>query len=155
MVIHHAMVVHNQPRRLYEALTQPRDLAVWMDAPTVAQPEVGSVIEFHHDQGQRILKLAITDLQDSKLVQWRVVQPLWPSDAVEQLITWTLLPFHGSTLVDLRMDGWLQDDDVFASVSYKWASFMVRLKIFMGDTREIATLLDQGRMRTAAVSRAE
>jgi len=39
------------------------------------------------------------------------------------------------------MEGWLQDDDVYASVSYKWASFMVRLKIYMGDTREIATFL--------------
>jgi hypothetical protein len=37
------------------------------------------------------------------------------------------------------MEGWPQDDDVYASVSYKWASFMMRLKIYMGDTREIAT----------------
>ena len=141
MDIHHAMVVHNQPDRLYEALTQSRDLAVWMDAPTLAQPEVGSLIEFHHDQGQRILKLAITDLEDSKLVRWRVVQPVWPSDAAEQVITWTLLAFHGSTLVGFRMDGWTRDDDIYASVSYKWASFMVRLKVYMGDTREMATFL--------------
>jgi uncharacterized protein YndB with AHSA1/START domain len=141
MDIHHAMVVHNQPSRLYEALTQSRDLAVWMGAPTVAKPEVGSVIEFHHDQGQRILKLAITDLEDSKLVRWRIVKPVWPSDVTEQVITWTLVPFHGSTLVDFRMDGWQQDDDIYASVSYKWASFMVRLKAYMGDTREMATFL--------------
>jgi uncharacterized protein YndB with AHSA1/START domain len=141
MDIHHAMVVHNQPRRLYEALTQPRDLAVWMDAPTVGESEVGSVIEFHHDQGQRILKLAIIDLEDSVLVRWRVAQPVWPSDAAEQVITWTLLPFHGSTLVDFRMDGWPRDNDIYASVSYKWASFMVRLKVYMGDTREMATFL--------------
>jgi uncharacterized protein YndB with AHSA1/START domain len=141
MDIHHAMVVHNQPRRLYEALTQLHDLAVWMGAPTVGGPDVGSVIEFHHDQGQRILKLAITDLEDGKLVRWRVVQPVWPSDAAEQVIIWTLLPFHGSTLVDFRMDGWPRDDDIYASVSYKWASFMVRLKVYMGDTREMATFL--------------
>jgi uncharacterized protein YndB with AHSA1/START domain len=141
MVIHHAMVVHTQPRQLYEALTQPGDLAVWMGAPTVAESEVGGVIEFHHDQGRRILKLAITDLEDSKLVRWRVVQPVWSSDAAEHVITWTLLPFHGSTLVDFRMDGWPHDDDIYASVSYKWASFMVRLKVYMGDTREMATFL--------------
>ena len=141
MDIHHAMVVHNQPYRLYEALTQPRDLAVWMDAPTVGESEVGSVIEFHHDQGQRILKLAIIDLEESVLVRWRVAQPVWPRDAVEQVITWTLLPFHGSTLVDFRMDGWPRDNDIYASVSYKWASFMVRLKVYMGDTREMATFL--------------
>lgn len=141
MVIHHAMVVHTQPRRLYEALIEPRDLAVWMGAPTVAEPNVGSVIEVHHDQGQRVLKMAITDLEDSKLVRWRVVQPVWPSDAAEHLITWTLQPFHGSTLVDFRMDGWPRDDDTYASVSYKWASFMVRLKLYLGDMREMTTFL--------------
>ena len=140
MVIHHAMVVHNQPDRLYEALTQPRDLAVWMGAPILGQSEVGAVIECHFDQGRRILKLAITDLEDGKLVRWRVVQPVWPIEEVEQTITWTLLPFHGSTLVDFRMEGWPQDDDIYASVSYKWASFMVRLKVSMGDTREVLTV---------------
>jgi uncharacterized protein YndB with AHSA1/START domain len=155
MDIHHAMVVHIQPDRLYEALTQPHDLQMWMGAPTLARPEVGSVIEFHFDQGQRILKMEIIGLEDAKLVRWRVTQPVWPIEAPEQIVTWTLSPFEGSTLVDLRMDGWLQDDDVYASVSYKWASFMVRLKIYMGDTREIDTLLDQGRMRTAAVGRLE
>ena len=141
MDIHHAMVVHNQPDRLYEALTQPRDLAVWMDAPTLAQPEVGSMIEFHFDQGRRILKMEITALEAGKLVRWRVIQPVWPSEATEQIVTWRLLPFESSTLVDFRMEGWQQDDDIYASVSYKWAMFMVRLKIAMGDTRELATLL--------------
>jgi uncharacterized protein YndB with AHSA1/START domain len=141
MDIHHAMVVHTQPGRLYEALTQPRVLAVWIGAPTQAQPEVGSVIECHFDQGQRILKMEIIGLEDSKLVRWRVLEPVWPIEATEQIITWTLLPFEGSTLVDFRMDGWPQDDDTYASVSYKWASFMVRLKISMGDTRELATFL--------------
>jgi uncharacterized protein YndB with AHSA1/START domain len=141
MDIHHAMVVHNQPDRLYQALTQPRDLAVWMGAPTLARPEVGSVIECHFDQGQRILKMEIIGLEGGKLVRWRVIEPVWPIEATEQIITWTLLPFEGSTLVDFRMDGWPHDDDTYASVSYKWASFMVRLKISMGDTRELATLL--------------
>jgi hypothetical protein len=60
---------------------------------------------------------------------------------VDQVIIWTLIPYEGSTLVDFRMEGWPQDDDGYASVSYKWAVFMMRLKIYMGDTREIASLL--------------
>jgi hypothetical protein len=43
--------------------------------------------------------------------------------------------------VDFRMQGWLQDDDGYASLSYKWASLMVRLKIYLGDTRDIASFL--------------
>lgn len=140
MDIHHAMVVHAQPTQLYDALTQPQALEGWLGAPTVAHPVVGSVIDVQFDQGQRILKLEITDLQDEKRVQWRVMQPVWPSVASTQIITWTLQLWAGSTVVDFRMDGWPQDDDIYASVSYKWASFMVRLKFALGDTRELATL---------------
>jgi len=53
MDIHHAMMVHNKPDKLYEAITQHSDLEVWMGAPTLAKPEVGSIIEFQYDQGQR------------------------------------------------------------------------------------------------------
>ena len=52
MDIHHAVIARNKLERLYEALTQPRDLEVWMDAPTLASPEVGSTAEFRYDQGR-------------------------------------------------------------------------------------------------------
>jgi len=142
MDIHHAMIIRNTlPDRLYGTLTQARDLEVWMGAPTLARPEVGSTIEFQFDQGQRILKMEVTRLEVGEVVEWRVIQPVWPIDEVNQIITWTLIPYEGSTLVDFRMNGWPQDDDVYASVSYKWASFMMRLKLYMGDTRELATFL--------------
>ena len=142
MDIHHAMIVRNTlPDRLYDALTQARDLEVWMGAPTLARPEVGSTIDIQFDQGQRILKMEVTRLDAGKVVEWRVIQPVWPIDEVDQIITWTLTPYESSTLVDFRMNGWPQDDDVYASVSYKWASFMMRLKLYMGDARELATFL--------------
>ena len=141
MDIHHAMMVRTSPARMFEALTTAHDLEVWMGAPTIARPEAGAVLEFHFDQGQRILKVEVTCLEAGKLVQWRVLQPVWPIEPTEQTITWTLSPYEDFTLVDFRMQGWPQDDDVYASVSYKQASFMMRLKIYLGDTREIASLL--------------
>jgi hypothetical protein len=48
-----------------------------------------------------------------------------------------LEPYEVNTLVSFRMEGWPRDDGVYASVSYKWASFMMRLKVYLGDTREI------------------
>ena len=81
MDIHHAMMVHNKPQRVYEALTQQSDLEVWMDAPTLARPEVGSTIEFQYDQGQRTLKMEVTRLEAGKQVQWRVTQPIWESNS--------------------------------------------------------------------------
>jgi hypothetical protein len=102
---------------------------------------VGSTVEFQFDQGQRVLKMEITRLETSNLVQWQVLQPVWPIDETDQIITWTLTPYESSTLVDFRMVGWPRDDDVFASVSYKWALFMLRLKYYLGDTRDLETLL--------------
>ncbi len=151
MDIHHAMIVHNQPNRLYQALTQPTDLEVWLGAPVIAKPEVGSMIEVLYGQGQtpsRALKLEITHLEVEKLVQWKVIQPMWPIEGADQFITWTLTPFEENTLIDFRLGGWLRDDDVFASVSYKWAAFMLRLKVYMGDTRDIATPM--GEMKSTA-----
>ena len=141
MEIHHAMIVRSSPSRLYQALTQQRELQVWMDAPTMAIPEVGSIIEFQYDQGRRTMKMEISHLDVDKQVKWRVIQALWSNEAVDQTITWTLSMVEDSTLVDFRMEGWKSHDAAFASISYKWALFMVRLKISMGDTREIASLL--------------
>lgn len=137
MDIHHAMMVRARPARVYAALTQARDLQIWMGAPTTGAAVVDSDLEFQFDQGRRILKFRVTRLEPEQLVAWLVLQPAWPKVDVRQNITWSLSPFEDSTLVDLRMTGWPDDDDVYASVSYKWASFMMRLKIFLGDTREI------------------
>ena len=155
MDIHHAMVIHTQPHRVFAALTQPAHLATWMDAPTITYHEADALLELHYDQGQRSLKLFVSDRQDTGRVQWRVVQPIWPPQPEEQCMTWTFQPFHGSTLVDMRLDGWLQDDDIYASVSYKLASFMVRLKLYLGDMRELHTLLERGQVRTMDLNTSE
>jgi hypothetical protein len=105
-----------------------------MGAPTLAQPEVGSAIEFRFDRGT--LKMEVNRLEAGKQVQWRVAQPVWPGEAADQVVTWTLIPYESNTLVDFRMEGWRQDDDAYPSVSYKWALFMMRLKIYIGDTRK-------------------
>lgn len=57
------------------------------------------------------------------------------------MVNWSLLPYEASTLVDFRMEGWPEDDDLRASVSYKWGSFMMRLKMYLGDLREIVDML--------------
>lgn len=131
------MMVRTRPERVYAALTQASELQVWMGAPVVGEAIVGSDLEFQFDQGQRILRFKVIRLEPGQLVEWQVLQPAWPRVVGEQVITWRLSPYEATTLVDMRMAGWPTDDDVYASVSYKWASFMVRLKIYMGDAREL------------------
>ena len=139
MDIHHATILRDQPpARIYAALTQPDDLRVWMSAPVLGQSEVGTLLEFQYDGGRRTLKMEIMRLEPDQVVQWRVIEPMWGVGAGMQVITWTLTPYESSTLIDFRMEGWEQDDEVYASVSYKWASFMMRLRLFLGDRRDVA-----------------
>jgi uncharacterized protein YndB with AHSA1/START domain len=143
MNIHHANMIHKvSPQRVYEALIQPSDLEKWWGVPTTARAEAGSTFEFKFPGQQRGLKFEILRLEPGKLVQWRVIQPVWPVEpGMEQVVTWTLEPFETSTLVDLRVEGWPQDDGVYASVSYKFATYMFKLKVALGDTREIEPIL--------------
>lgn len=143
MDIHHAAMIHNAlPIRVYEALIRQSDLSIWWSAPVVTRPVVGSTVEIQFDQGQRVFTLEIVRLEEGKLVQWRVVQPMWPVEpGMEQVITWRLEPHDTSTLVDFRVNGWLQEDGVYASVSYKLAIYLFKLKVYLGDTREIDPIL--------------
>ena len=141
MDIHHATILRDQPpARIYAALTQPDELSIWMSAPVLGQPEVGTMLAFQYDGGLRALKVEITRLEPDQIVQWRVIEPIWGVGGGVQVITWTLSPYEASTLIDFRMEGWEQDDEVYASVSYKWASFMMRLRLYLGDKRDVASL---------------
>jgi len=45
MDIHHACIIRDQPLdRVYNALTQPQELEIWMDAPTVAREGYDAVM---------------------------------------------------------------------------------------------------------------
>lgn len=153
MDIHHAMIVRASPEQVFAALTRSEELSIWMAAPVMIEPPgqaaVGSIVEFQYGRGpkpehtRRPLIVQVTGLELQRLVRWQINQPVWPQEQTvpPQVIHWSLLPYETSTLVDLRMEGWLEDDDTFASVSYKWASFMMRLKMYLGDLREIVDML--------------
>lgn len=160
MVIHHDMIVRTSPERVFHALTQPKDLSTWMAAPTAIDPPgqaaVGSVIAFQYGP-QRSLIVQVTAVEMGRLLRWQISQPMWQRNQPElpQTATWTLTPYESSTLVDLRVDGWDEEEEAYASVSYKWASFMMRLKMYLGDLREIVDMLGTIEQRVREKNAAE
>lgn len=141
MDIHHEYIIHNTPTRVYQALTDTADLAVWLGAPVSGKVAPGEVIAIDFERGP--MQLEISALEEGRQVQWRVIRPMWPMEGIhqEQVVTWTIEPYEVNALVSLRMSGWPRDDGVFASVSYRWANFMFRLKVYLGDEREIEGLM--------------
>jgi uncharacterized protein YndB with AHSA1/START domain len=147
MDIHHGMAVRAaEPEQLYKALTRQDELAAWMGVPTLARPEVGSLVEFRINQGKSIMQMEVIRLEVDSLVQWRQIQPIWQTSRgismPDQMITWTLsTPWESGTLVDFRMSEWLEDGEAYSSSSFKWASLMLRLRVYMGDTRDVIDLI--------------
>jgi uncharacterized protein YndB with AHSA1/START domain len=146
MDIHHGMAVRNTPERLYEALTRQDDLAIWMGASVLAGSGVGSMVEFNFSHGVHIMKMEVIHLEAGSRVHWRQIQPIWKTTSgvsmPGQFVTWTLsTPWESGTLVDFRMGDWLEDDMTYSANSFKWASFLLRLRIYMGDTRDIVGLV--------------
>lgn len=147
MFIHHDMIVRASPEQVFHALTHVEDLSTWMAAPTTISPPgqaaEGSIIAFQYGP-QRSLIVQVAALEMGRLLRWQISQAMWQRNQPElpQAATWTLTPYESSTLVDLRLDGWGEEEEAYASVSYKWASFMMRLKIYLGDLREILDMVD-------------
>jgi uncharacterized protein YndB with AHSA1/START domain len=82
MDIHHEMIIHNTPERVYEALTKIDDLEVWMGHSVIGRLEVGGVIEIQFHRGT--MKLEIIKLETGRLVQWRVIEGMWPMEGIDQ-----------------------------------------------------------------------
>ena len=80
MDIHHEMIIHNTPERVYEALTKIGDLEVWMGHPVMGRLEVGGVIEIQFHRGT--MKLEIVGLEAGRLVQWRVIEGMETKDQI-------------------------------------------------------------------------
>lgn len=104
------------------------------------------MIEFQFDQRKFIMQMEVIRLEAGLLVQWRQIRPIWQTvkgvAMPGQIITWTLsTSWENGTLVDFRVGDWLKDDEAYSSNSFKWASFMLRPRVYLGDTRDVTDLI--------------
>src|SRR5690242_9324236 len=60
------------PGRVFASLTQADELARWWTTDLSARPEVGSLAEFHFNQGAAIRQFAVAELDAGERVVWIV-----------------------------------------------------------------------------------
>jgi uncharacterized protein YndB with AHSA1/START domain len=131
MEILHEMIVRTSAEKVYSALTD-RDLRTDWFAPSADwEAGIGSRVTFLFDNGARVIKVEEVELELNHKVVWRNVQgfPNW--ELAQSSIVWKLTPVEWGTLVHFRHTGWQTKEGAFASVSYKWAWFMTRLKTYL------------------------
>jgi len=128
MDIVHAMLARTMPENVYQVLTEPTQIAAWFATDTQTKPD--SILEFNFNRG--VIRVQVTELQPNQKVVWKVLQGLSGWEGVTGDVTWQLVtPFDTGTLILFTHRGWSGMDGPYASVNFKWAWFMTRMKSYL------------------------
>jgi uncharacterized protein YndB with AHSA1/START domain len=132
MDILHAMMVRSGPQEIYRALTEPEGLSAWFGPECRAEPRVGSPVEvMFHDRHNYSLEFEVIDLEPGARVVWKVIRAIPGWDDFPSTVAWTLILHESSTIVELRHSGWPDGHEAYPSVSFKWAEFMIALRVYV------------------------
>jgi uncharacterized protein YndB with AHSA1/START domain len=129
MDIVHQLIARTTPDKVYQALTDPAQLASWFAEDTQAGVQGDSEIEFRFDRGT--IRVQVTELEPDQKVVWKVLEGLPGWEGVTGHVTWELTyPFYSGTLVHFTHSGWAGMDGPYPSTNFKWGWFIARMKAF-------------------------
>lgn len=123
--IQHEVGIKASPDVVYEALTEPKQLAKWWTSDTRGESAVGSRLEFWFGDFRQEFK--VTALEPPELVRWKGTKTGVPEWAGTE-ISFRLKSDGNQTLVRFTHSNWAQDSDFLAHCSTKWAVFLLSLK---------------------------
>ncbi len=125
--IKHYLIIDAPPQRVYQAVTEQTGLAAWWTQETVAQPELGAILEFtfgnrYHD------KMEVLLLEPGRQVKWRCIEG--DAEWVGTELIFDLAEEKGGTVLRFTHGGWVSETDFFANCNYHWGYYMRSLKLY-------------------------
>ena len=123
------LTIQAAPRQVWDALTQPEEIARWWTDDLSTIPEVGSLSEFYFSKRKFVIQFEVAELEQDKKVHWlsRKGPPHW----VGTSITWQLEPVQNGTRVIFTHDGFTQVDMVYEQTQGNWEYFLGSLKSYL------------------------
>ncbi len=118
------------PERVWDALTQPGEIARWWTDDLSAMPEVGSLAEFRFNQGTFVVQFEVAELEQNKKIRWLARKgpaPHWDGTSV----TWLLAPIPNGTQVVFNHEGFIEKDRRYEMTYAWWEHFLVSLKSYL------------------------
>jgi uncharacterized protein YndB with AHSA1/START domain len=127
IIIEHTIAA--APERVYRALTQQNELALWWAEEARVKPEVGSLGEFRFRPPAGVLQFEVAELDQDEKVSWisRQGPPHWAGTSV----TWQLTPIQNGTRVVFTHDGFAQVDQAYEGTRGNWEYFLASLKSYL------------------------
>lgn len=118
------------PARIWRALTQPHLLREWlMESDFAAEP--GRAFTFRGDWGS--VAGEVTEVEHERVLAYS-----WSAMGLESIVTWTLTPQDGGTLLRIEQAGFRADQNqAFHGARYGWTNFLGRLDNVLARDGEI------------------
>jgi len=127
--IWHEILIHASPAELYQAVTDPQQLAHWWTIDVRGKSAVGEKLEFWFS-GFRGSVMEVTSLETGQLARWRVIDG-GVEDWIGTEVEFRIFQEQGKTLLHFRHSKWKEDAKIFPHCSLGWAIFLLSLKEFV------------------------
>ena len=125
------LTIEATPRRAWDALTKPDEIAGWWTDDLSAKPEIGSLAEFRFSQGTFVIQFEIAELIQDERVHWLTRQGPSTGHWNETSVTWRIAPVHNGTQVIFTHDGFAQADERYEITRKWWEHFLDSLKSYL------------------------
>ena len=122
-------IIAAAPERVWDALTQPDQIACWWAEQATVKPEVGSVGTFRFRPPAGDLRFEAAELVQDKHLHWisRQGPPEWAGTSV----IWQLEPTRNGTRLLFTHDGFVKKDEAYEQTRGNWDYFLDSLKSYL------------------------
>ncbi|MET3551493.1 SRPBCC domain-containing protein [Burkholderia sp. 567] len=111
----------HSPEKIWRALTQPHLIEAWL-MKSDFEPVAGRAFSFHADWGSVDCTLLTIEPE-------RVLSYTWAAYGLESVVTWTLTPTPGGTLLRMEQAGFRADQEqAYRGAQQGWVRFFDSLE---------------------------
>ncbi|AXK62045.1 SRPBCC domain-containing protein [Burkholderia sp. IDO3] len=109
------------PEKIWRALTQPHLIEAWL-MKSDFEPVAGRAFSFRADWGSVDCKVLTIEPQ-------RALSYTWAAYGLESVVTWTLTPTAGGTLLRMEQAGFRTDQEqAYRGAQHGWTQFFASLE---------------------------
>ena len=125
------LIIEATPQRVWNALTQPEEIAGWWTDDLSVTPEVGTLAEFRFSQRTFVIQFEVAELDEGSKVHWITRQGPSTGHWAGTSVNWQLEPVLKGTRVVFNHDKFAQADRRYELTHAWWEHFLGSLKSYL------------------------
>ena len=128
------------PRKVFEALTEPRSLVKWFLSKAKIDPETGGAFTFDWTGGYQMAS-KLKKYEKNKAVAFSWIDKLRTGEVAKTTASFEVKKQGKGTVLKLRHSGF-KDPEHFADCSSRWAYYLTNMKSVLDYGRDLRSKYD-------------